>query len=272
MYNSIILFIKGLIIGVGKVIPGVSGSVLAISLGVYEEVIKAISHFFKDIGRNFKFLLTLGLGIIVSIVLMSNIVKYFFNNFYLPTMLLFIGLIIGGISLFFEELKGKTKNKISYIIAFTVFAIMILISFFSTRNNVTFFNNMNTFWLFLILGFIEALTTIVPGLSGTAIYMLIGCYDKIIDFFSNLFSYSSLKLAFPFGIGLAIGAILIVKLINYLFNNHKTNTYMGIIGFSISSVFILIIETFNNNYTVIEIMVSLLFLILGYFIARKMKR
>jgi len=65
---------------------------------------------------------------------------------------------------------------------------------------------------------------------------------------------------------------LIVKLINYLFNNHKTNTYMGIIGFSISSVFILIIETFNNNYTVIEIMVSLLFLILGYFIARKMKR
>lgn len=97
------LYIKGVIIGIGKIIPGVSGSVLAMSLGIYEEAIKAINHFFKDISRHFKFLFVVGLGIITSVVLTSNIIKYFLNHFYLPTMLLFIGLIIGGISLFLKK-------------------------------------------------------------------------------------------------------------------------------------------------------------------------
>lgn len=271
MYNLIILFIKGMIIGIGKIIPGVSGAVIAMSLGVYEEAIKAVNNFFKNISHNLKFLMTLGLGVIASIILISNLIKFFLNQFYLPTMLLFIGLILGGVSLFLEEFKDKKISKSNISIAVIIFIIMLLITFLSKENNITFFSNINNFVLFLILGFIEAVTMIIPGISGTAIYMLIGCYDKVIDLLINIFNLNNLKTLFPFGIGIVIGALITVKLMDYLFNNYKMKTYMVIIGFSLSSTLLLIIETLNNNYSIIHIIIGLLFLVLGYTISRKIK-
>ena len=93
MKENIRLIVKGLIIGLGKIIPGVSGGMLAISLGVYEKGLDALSHFFRNVKENTKFLCLLGLGILISVVLMSKLIKFSLDNYYLPTMLLFIGLI-----------------------------------------------------------------------------------------------------------------------------------------------------------------------------------
>ena len=93
MKNIIINLLKGIVIGIGKIIPGVSGAVIAISLGVYEKGLEAITKINKE---NIKFLINIGSGIVISIILFSKLILYFMNNYYLPTMLLFIGLIIGG--------------------------------------------------------------------------------------------------------------------------------------------------------------------------------
>ena len=263
------LYIKGVIIGIGKIIPGVSGSVLAMSLGIYEEAIKAINHFFKDISRHFKFLFVVGLGIITSVVLTSNIIKYFLNHFYLPTMLLFIGLIIGGISLFFKKIKQEKTTKVDIGIASIVFIGMIVISIFSQEKSFEIFNHLNDITFFLILGIIEAITMIVPGISGTVIFMLIGCYNKLIDFLSNLFVIDNFKILVSFGIGIVIGTLIVVKLIDYLLNKYKTKTYMAILGFTISSILLLFIQTLNNSYSFTQIIIGLLLLGLGYKIARK---
>ena len=78
------LFIKGLIIGIGQIIPGVSGGMLAISLGLYERGIGAISNFFNNIKNNLKFLIPVGLGIVVSVLYTSKVIKYFL---FLPTFI-----------------------------------------------------------------------------------------------------------------------------------------------------------------------------------------
>ena len=113
------LIIKGFIIGLGKIIPGVSGSMLAISLGIYEEIIEKISSITKNFRKNIEYLAKISIGIILAIILTSKIIVKCLNHYYFPTMLLFIGLITGGIP---NQLK-KTKLKIGK----TIISIIIII-------------------------------------------------------------------------------------------------------------------------------------------------
>ena len=92
------LILKGIIIGIGKIIPGVSGSMLAISMGIYQRLIDSINNFFKDTKNNFKFLLKIGIGIIIAIVFFSKLITSCLNKYYLITMFFFIGLIIGSLN------------------------------------------------------------------------------------------------------------------------------------------------------------------------------
>ena len=119
-------------------------------------------------------------------------------------MLLFIGLIIGGISLFLKKIKQEKTTKVDIGIASIVFIGMIVISIFSQEKSFEIFNHLNDITLFLILGIIEAITMIVPGISGTVIFMLIGCYNKLIDFLSNLFVIDNFKILVSFGIGIVM--------------------------------------------------------------------
>ena len=101
-------FIKGFVIGIGKIVPGVSGAMLAISLGVYDKAIYYICNFKNDIKNSFKYLFPLGVGIIISIVLFSKVISLCLNKYYVITMLFFIGLIIGGIP---DILNKVNKNN-----------------------------------------------------------------------------------------------------------------------------------------------------------------
>ena len=93
MENKLGLIFKGFIVGLGKIIPGVSGSLIAVSLGIYEKSIECISHFFKDVRNNLYFLGLIGIGVVLAVILGSKVIILLINNFYLPTMFLFIGLI-----------------------------------------------------------------------------------------------------------------------------------------------------------------------------------
>src|SRR5574344_398042 len=113
--DNIKLFLKGILIGIGKIIPGVSGSMIAISLGLYEKMIYSLSNIIKDFKSNSLFLLKIGSGIFISIFLTSKIIILALNNYYLPTMLLFIGLIIGGIPSIVKIAK-KEKTRFNILI------------------------------------------------------------------------------------------------------------------------------------------------------------
>ena len=274
MKEKIILILKGIIIGAGKIIPGVSGGMLAITLNVYDKGIKAISEFSKDIKSHLTFLLTLGIGIGISIVTLSKVIKYSLNNFYLPTMLLFIGLIIGGIPSMIKEAKQEKSLK-NIIIMLIPFVIVFLLSMTSTIFSSTGTKEVSFIPLVLI-GIVDAITMIIPGISGTAILMMLGYYDIVITSFSTLTDFSllsfNLTILIPFGIGMVLGTIVLSKIINYLLEKYRISSYYAIIGFSVSSVLLLLGETLKTNYSIGEILISIGLLIIGYFVSIKLDK
>ena len=114
--NFLLDYIKGLAIGTGAILPGVSSGVLCVIFGLYEKLLDSVLNFFKDTKKNFKFLFPLFIGAISGIVLFGNILKYFFSSFPNQTNSIFIGLILGGLPALFKEANSKSKFKLHYLI------------------------------------------------------------------------------------------------------------------------------------------------------------
>ena len=238
--NFLILILKGFIIGIGKVIPGVSGSVLAILLNVYEESIRAINDLFKNFSKSFFYLGFLGIGILISIILGSKLIIYLLNNYYFITFSIIIGLILGTLPNFFKKVQMNSfRDFLFFMIPFILF-----ISFEYLNIN---FNIINNYLLYFLLGIIEAFTTIIPGISSSAIYISFNVYQVFLNMFSNPFNCEFLI----FSIGLFIGIYLTSKLINYLFNNYKKESYLIIFSLIVSSIIVLfklVIQLNDFNY------------------------
>ena len=241
---------------------------LAISLGIYEKLINSINNFFKDKKNNFKFLLKIAIGVMISIVLFSNIIQKSLDRYYLVTMLFFIGLIIGG----FDDIKAKIKSKNKSIFYISIIVIFIF-GLININNSVQIENKALFFLYFTFIGFIDALTTIVPGISGTATLMMLGAYEKLINTLSNLFNFycieDNLKVLFPFAIGFIIGIVFTAKLVQYLFSNYKSKTYSAILGFSIATILLMFTKSFNSYYTITDLIIGFIFLISGMVITKK---
>lgn len=269
MKNIIINFLKGIVIGIGKIIPGVSGAVIAISLGVYEKGLEAITKINKE---NIKFLINIGSGIVISIILFSKLILYFMNNYYLPTMLLFIGLIIGGT---FELKKNiKFDRKIDIVILLISIILMYLISILKNpQNNVMLQMNVHTYIKLIFAGILDAFATVFPGISGTALLMLYGCYNTIMMALSNVLQssliVSNLFVLTSYGSGMLIGIIMFSKIITYLFKKYSKQTSIFILGISVSTIFMLLKDTIGMSKNIIEIIFSIFLLVIGYFLSRK---
>ena len=274
--NFLTLLLKGFIIGIAKIIPGVSGALIAISFGIYEKAIKAISNFFENPINNFLFLFPIGLGVLLSISLTSGLILYFINNYYFPTILLFIGLIMGGIPSLIDNINIKKVKFIHILILTLSFSTVFLISLVNGQHFfVETSNELINFLLFFMIGFIDALTMIIPGISGTAVMMLLGCYDTLLQFLSNLISmaaiFTNIFKVIPYLLGIVLCVIILSKVMTYLFDKKKEYMYCGILGFTLSSVLSLFFETFKNNYSILETIVALVLLVVGYNIARKLE-
>lgn len=263
-----LLMLKGVIIGIGKIIPGVSGSMLAISMGIYQRLVDSVNNFFKYPKQNFKFLLKILIGVIISIVFFSNLILDCLNKYYLITIFFFIGLIIGG----FEDIKQYTDRKYNYI-AIISFIVITVFGFININNEVNITNSFLNITYLTFIGFIDALTAVVPGISGTATLMMLGAYEKVMALYSNIFNFSilldNLKLLIPYLLGILIGIIITVKLINYLFQNYKEKTYSAILGFSVSTIVLMFIKCLNSFYTTTHLIIAFIALFIGILITKK---
>lgn len=284
MIKNIILFIKGFIMGIANIIPGVSGGTLAIILGIYEQFIGALSHFFKNFKKNILFILPVGLGMLASIATMSNVIDYSLHKFTLATVLFFVGLVIGGIPLLLNKVKGKKDSKvISNIIAFVItFSIVIFMAvaklIFQTDFSISFAHlGIIGFILLFLVGILAAGTMVIPGVSGSLVLMLIGYYEPVIKTIKNLVHFKSvphnLLIIAVFGIGIVVGIVGIARLFEYLFKKHETVTYYGVLGFIFASIIAIPISTFTSisiTFKALELIIGLVFLTLGTIIAYKL--
>ena len=284
MLNSIKLFFKGFIMGIANIIPGVSGGTLAIILGIYERFLEAISHFFKNLKENIKFLIPVFLGIGLSLLSMSHVIDYSYKHFPLPTTIFFVGLVLGGIPLLINKTKKeKTKSNIANIIAFILtFSLVIIMAFadkiFGTSKEVL-LNNLNVIGYIkvLLVGCLSSATMIIPGVSGSLVLMLIGYYYPVIGIIKDLTHFNNIisngiVLGF-FGIGILIGLVTISKLLEYLFKKHAKTTYCGVLGFIFASLIAIPASSYAviaKSISITHIIISVITLLLGSLIAYKL--
>ena len=276
MKKNIILIIKGMIIGLANVIPGVSGGTLMITLGIYETVIDTISHFFSNFKKNLKFIIPLGIGVILALLLFSKIIGISLEKYPFATTLFFLGLIIGGIPLIIKNMnKNKNSKKVSnYITAFIPFSFIILFAMLKSGNdvNLTNINFLNMIILFIV-GIIASATMVIPGISGSFVLMLLGYYKPIIDTIRNLTNFSlighNILVLGSFGIGVLLGIILVSKLIELLLKKFETKTYFAVFGFVIASIIAIIKPLFSIKISIIEIIIGVILFIIGTISAYK---
>jgi len=219
------LFIIGFIIGIGKILPGVSGSVLAIRFNIYDKVINTISHFFADVKDNILFLFKIALGFIIATILGSKVLYFLFNQYELYLKIIFVILILTGL----PELAQKSKSFLSIMLMTIILCILL------TSINTFIYNcNINYF----IAGIVESLSTIIPGISGTAIYLNLGWYDEILLMFSNFYRFEFIK-TIPFLVGFALCSVLLVKIISFFMKNYEKYFYSLICSLMITSLILI---------------------------------
>lgn len=276
MKERIILFLKGMILGSAMIIPGVSGGTLAISLGVYEKIINVITHFFKNFKENIIFIINLGLGILASIVLGALILNYTFEHYPIPTIIFFIGLLIGSIPSLTKRVDLRNTLKISNIFYFLLGVSLVLgVYLFKGSSEVTFSNGFNLVQSIrlILVGIVAAATLVIPGISGSFMLMILGYYKPILEVISETIKFNNLGnnilILIPFGVGVLLGIIGIAKLIEYLLKNHETKTYYAIIGFLIASIIEIFASLFSYHSTIIQIIISVVLFILGLLLTLK---
>lgn len=167
---------KGISIGAGAILPGISSGVLCVIFGIYEKLLDSILNFFKDIKNNFKFLSPIVLGGFLGVLLFSKILNYLLYSFPLQTKSIFIGLILGSIPSLIKEINKKEKFKFNYLF-YTLFAFILGIITVLAEKNITTFSSNDTISIIhlFISGFAMSIGIVVPGVSSTIILMLLRC-------------------------------------------------------------------------------------------------
>lgn len=267
------LIIKGFIIGIGKIIPGVSGAMLAIILGEYEKIIKTISNIKNTNIEQMKYLTKIAIGIILAITLTSKIIVKSLNTHYFTTMLLFIGMIIGGIPNVIKQIKINYKDIIISII-FILITMMPIKELTQTQNH-TIEQTIIEFTKLIGIGSLDALSSIIPGISGTALLMIFGYYDIILKTFATtlnpLYIKQNIFILLPFTIGFIIGILVISKIICILLKKQKNKLNITITIFMIITTIILTKKTIETNPTIQEIILGIILGIFGIIVTIKLE-
>ena len=276
MKDTILLVLKGFLLGIANVIPGVSGGTLALTLGIYQDLIGAISHLFKNLKKNLKFLIPLGIGMVIAILLGSKVITFSLDKFALPTTLFFIGLIVGGIPLLTKKVKGRRLKPLNLAVFLLTFGIVMIMTFLNAGNNAVDLSNMSViqFILLMIIGMVAAATMVIPGVSGSFVLMLLGYYKPVMATLGNLTDFSllghNILVLAPFGIGLLIGIVGIAKLIEFLLKKYEIPTYYGIVGFVTASVIGLGIGLVGVPTTTLQVLAGLVLFVIAFIIGYKL--
>lgn len=275
---------KGAVIGIANIIPGVSGGTMAVSMGIYDKLIHCITHLFKEFKKSVGFLIPIVIGAGVALIASSFGLEYLFGNYPVPTNLLFVGLILGGLPAMAKKVKGN-KLKSGHIVAFLVFfAFVVTLAAIGEREGTQadlHFTLLNVLLLFGI-GIIASATMVVPGVSGSMILLLLGYYNPIIE---NINAFIRALTAFdidgilkgcgvlvPFGIGVVVGIFAIAKLIEIIFTKFPLYAFWAIIGLIVASPIAIVLMNLGSfaGVTVLAVAASVITLPLGFFIAMKL--
>ncbi|MGO3606307.1 MAG: DUF368 domain-containing protein [Pseudolactococcus laudensis] len=232
----LIRLIKGVVIALGFILPGVSGGVLAAILGIYERMLSFLAHIRRNFKADFFYFLPVGIGGILGIGLLSRPLEFLLAHYQVIVLWGFAGAIVGSLPALWQEAESQSqRDKIdwSWLIGTFVASLVILYSMpyiFGTlpANFVT----------FILAGALIALGVLIPGLSPSNLLLILGLYSPMLVGFKN---FDLLNVFLPIAIGGILAVLLFAKSMEHLLEHHHSRVFHFILGIvSASTVLILV--------------------------------
>lgn len=257
-------FIKGMFIGSGFILPGVSGGALAAIFGIYERMIRFLAHITKNFKENVLFFLPVGLGGLTGLFLLSFAVSFLLGSYASIILWFFVGCIVGTVPALWKEAgkKGRSKRELFILIISFLGALLFL-----WQGAGLFIEVPQNIWTWMIAGFLIALGVIVPGLSPSNFLVYMGVYKAMADGFKNL----ELDVILPIALGGIITILTLSKIIDYIFSKAYPQLFHFIMGVVLAST-VMIIPTDYTGFTFISYLACVLMLALGALLGAWMSR
>ena len=280
--KTIFDILRGVVIGLANIIPGVSGGTMMVSMGIYDTIIGCINSLFKNFKRCIKTLWPYALGMVLGILGLAKLITFLLEAYPLPTNMAFIGLILGGLPMILKKMKGEKKG-IAGVIAFVLaFALVVGLKIIGGGNgtDAAITLNIGQLIILFIMGAIAAATMVIPGVSGSMMLMLLGYYNPIVGSVSGLVDallsgnmsaiLGCCGVLIPFGIGVVVGIFAIAKLIEVLLRRFPGPTYCAIMGLVTASPVAILMGLSYAGLSAATVIISVVALALGAVAAYKL--
>lgn len=284
MRKQIIIFLKGMLMGICDIIPGISGGTIAFITGIYTRLIEAVKSFSftlikdlfvfifkKDKGSKKKFfegvkkldlvfLITLGGGIGTAMLLMSRILSYLLENQFSFTISFFIGLILASSKIIYDNIEKHNIKNLMFGFFGLIFGGILA---FITPAELT----PNYIYIFFG-GFLAISAMFLPGISGAFIMLIIGIYEFMLNVLHEIIENISYVLVF--GAGAVCGALSISRIISYLFKKDRCKTLYFLLGLVIGSLSIPLKKVYANtaSFGILNTSIMIGLFLLGIFLVR----
>ena len=255
--QSLLYIIQGAIVGVGAILPGVSGGVLCVAFGIYEPMMELLTNPKESIKKSYRMFIPFVIGWVLGFLLLARVIELLFAASAEIALMLFFGLICGTLPELFKvsERSDPKKSWTPFIISLSAAYL-----FFHILEGGVGVTLPESFPSFLLCGFLWGLSLIVPGLSSSSILIYLGLYEPMTSGIAAL----DIRVLAPMGIGIIVTALSLARLVNMLFKKHYAITSRIVLGFVIASALKALPQSFPNATSLI---ISIICFALGFAIA-----
>ena len=263
MLSWISKMIKGIVIALGFILPGISGGVLAAILGIYERMIRFLGHPFKQLKEDVLYFLPVAIGMLLGIGLFSYPIEYLLEHYQVYVLWSFAGAIIGTVpSLVKEANRDSERDKIDLIWFWSTFIVSGIalygLNFVVGSLSASFLN-------FILAGSLLALGILVPGLSPSNLLLILGLYAPMLTGFKSFDLFGTFL---PIGIGAVLTLIAFSKFMDYALRVYHSRVYHFIIGIVLSSTLLILLPNAGNPESISYAGLSIVsYVIIAFFFA-----
>ena len=226
-------FVQGMLIGLGAVLPGISGGVLCVIFGIYQPVMELLSSPFRNFKTHIPKLIPVLLGGAVGFLGVAKLLAFLLNAYPDPSVCVFVGLIAGMLPSLFHEAGEQGRSRASWAAMLVAFAVVLALLCGLNKLSVTIEPN---FGWYLFCGFCLALSVIAPGMSFSTLLMPLGLYTPFVDGIGRL----DFAVLLPAGLGAVVTVICLAKAVNYLFKRWYSFAFHAIIGVVTAATLVII--------------------------------
>ena len=255
----LIRILQGALIGLGAVLPGISGGVLCVIFGIYKTIMEFLAEPFRHFKTHVPKLIPVGLGAVIGFLGIANVLSVLLEKYPDPSVCLFVGLIGGMLPSLYREAGEQGRSSASYVSMYVAMAVVFGLLVALQVLNVVITPN---FGWYVFSGFCLALSVIAPGMSFSTLLMPLGVYEPFVAGIGHM----HLAVLIPGGIGALATVVLFAKVVNALFQKHYSVAFHAIVGVVIAAT-IMIIPFKSFVESIVSFIVNMMCLLVGIVVA-----